>query len=174
MMQLAKSIVYWPGIDANIEDFVYRCPACPATKPNNKREPLLPCDIPDAPWEKLGADFFTCDGQKYLLIIDYFSKYLYVPRMTSTNSETTINKFKEIFSIEGAPKTLITDNGPPFNSAEFKQFCQQWNFEHITSTPNYPQLAGQAEHAVQTVKQRLETSSFGTEIYTNQGPSHSS
>ncbi|MCG8623128.1 MAG: hypothetical protein MJE68_14180, partial [Proteobacteria bacterium] len=55
----------------------------------------------------------------------------------------------------GAPQTLITDNGPPFNSSEFKRFCQEWNLEHHTSSPNYPQSDGQAERMVQTVKQRM-------------------
>ena len=36
MSQLAKNTVYWPGIDADIEDFVNRCQACLETKPNNK------------------------------------------------------------------------------------------------------------------------------------------
>ena len=62
---------------------------------------------------------------------------------------------RHIFSIEGAPQTLITDNGPPFNSGAFQQFCQQWNLKHWTSSPNYPHSDGQAERAVQTVKQRL-------------------
>ena len=97
-------------------------------------------------------------GQKHLLIVDYFSKYLYVPRMTSTNSEATINKFKEIFSIEGALIHLITDNGPPFNSAELAYSAYSgifWNFKHMTSSPNYPQSDGQTECAVQTVRQRM-------------------
>ena len=44
---------------------------------------------------------------------------------------------------------------PPFNSGEFKQFCQQWNLDHITSSPNHPQSDGQAERTVQTVKQKM-------------------
>ena len=42
MSQIAKNTIYWPGIDADIEDFVNRCPTHLVTKPNNKQEPLLP------------------------------------------------------------------------------------------------------------------------------------
>ena len=72
MQQIAKTTVYWPGINA--DNFVNRCHACLVTKPNNTREPLLSHEVPDGPWEKIGADFFEFEGKKHLLIIDYFSK----------------------------------------------------------------------------------------------------
>ena len=153
MQQMAKTTVYWPGIDADIEDWVQRCSACLATKPNQKREPLLPHKVPDGPWQKIGADFFDFDGKKFLLVIDYFSKFLFVEKVTTTSAQSTIHKLYTIFATEGAPQKLITDNGPPFNSSEFRRFCQEWNLEHHTSSPNYPQSDGQAERAVQTVKQ---------------------
>ena len=141
MSQIAKNTVYWPGIDADIEDFVNRCPAYLVTKPNNKREPLLPHTVPDGPWQKVGADYFDFDGMKFLLVIDYFSKFMYVEEMQTSTAKSTINKLKTIFSIEGSPHTFFSDNAV-FNSAEFQQFSHEWNFEHITSSPNYPQYNG--------------------------------
>ena len=47
MSRIAKNTVYWPGIDADIEDFVNRCSTCLITKPNNKRKPFLPHAVPD-------------------------------------------------------------------------------------------------------------------------------
>ena len=115
---------------------------------------MVPHKIPDGPWKKLGVDYFDFDGKKFLLIIDYFSKFMYVEEMQTSTAKATVNKLKQIFSIEGSPHILISDN-TIFNSAEFQQFSQQWNFEHITSSPNYPQSYGQAEQAVQTLKQRM-------------------
>ena len=99
-------------------------------------------------------DYFDFDGKKFLLLIDYFSKFMYVEEMRTSTAKATINKLKKIFSIEGSPEVLISDNAV-FNSAEFQTFSQEWNFEHITSSPNYPQSNGQAERAVQTMKQRM-------------------
>ena len=90
-----------------------------------------------------------------MLVIDYFSKFIFVEKVSTTTAKSTINKFSNIFATEGAPQQLMTDNGPPFNSSEFSRFCQEWNLEHCTSSPNYPQSDGQAERAVQTVKQRM-------------------
>ena len=114
------------------------------TKPNNKQEPLLPHTVPDGPWQKVGADYFDFDGTKYLLLIDYFSKFNYVEEMHTTTAKSTIKKLKTIFSIEGSPNIFFSDNAV-FNSAEFQQFSQDWNFKCITSSPNYPQSNGQAE-----------------------------
>lgn len=59
---------------------------------------------------------------------------------------------KSIFSRHGIPYVLITDNGPPFNSKEFQQFCKNWEIEHKTSSPYLPRSNGLAERSVQTIK----------------------
>ena len=104
----------------------------------------MPHTVPDGPWQKIGMDYFDFDGKKFLLVIDYFSKFMYVEEMRTSTAKATVNKLKQIFSIEGSPHIVISDNAV-FNSAEFQQFSQKWNFEHITSSPNYPQSNGQAE-----------------------------
>ena len=57
-----------------------------------------------------------------------------------------------MFSRYGVPDQVISDNGPQFVSSEFTTFAQQWGFEHVTSSPKYPQLNGKDENAVKTVK----------------------
>ena len=155
MTQNAKIAVYWPGINADIEDYCNRCMACLATKPNNAREPMKPHEMPHTPWEKIAADFCDANGKKFLVIVDYFSKFPFVFEMTKTTAQSTINKFKQLFHIQHSPAQLITDNGPPFNSAEFAKFCQDWNIEHITSSPHTSWSNGQAESFVKKVKQMM-------------------
>lgn len=50
----------------------------------------------------------------------------------------------------------MTDNGPQFASKEFEAFASQYCFDHITSSPRYPQSNGLIEHMVQTVKQCMK------------------
>jgi hypothetical protein len=60
-----------------------------------------------------------------------------------------------IFSEHGIPQTLFSDNGPCYASQEFKNFSNEWEFNHTTSSPVYPQSNGFAERMVQTVKDRM-------------------
>ena len=47
----------------------------------------------------------------------------------------------------------MSDNGLQFASAEFASFARKWGFEHITSSPPYPQCNGKAKNVVKTIKQ---------------------
>ncbi|XP_031549328.1 uncharacterized protein K02A2.6-like [Actinia tenebrosa] len=59
---------------------------------------------------------------------------------------------KQIFSEQGVPKIVRSDNGPHYSSASFHEFAKEYGFEHITSSPHYPQSNGFIENQVKTVK----------------------
>lgn len=120
------------------------------------KEPLIPIQIPSLPWEKVGSDIFEYRKQYFLIVVDYFSNFIEVTKLKNLTSSVLIESVKAIFSRHGIPKILISDNGPQYTSGEFKKFTKQWGFEHITSSPNYPQSNGKSERAVQTVKNLLK------------------
>ena len=51
----------------------------------------------------------------------------------------------KIFATHGVPRRLESDNGPPFNSAEFANFVAEQGFEHYKITPLHPRANGDAE-----------------------------
>ncbi|XP_028416059.1 uncharacterized protein LOC114539643 [Dendronephthya gigantea] len=60
----------------------------------------------------------------------------------------------------------MSDNGPQYISEEFKQFSQQWKFQHITSSPIYPQSNGKVEAAVKSAKTIMKKAKkAGTDPY---------
>ena len=68
------------------------------------------------------------------------------------NSSQPILQLKRVFSRHRSPDILFTDNGPQFDSREFTAFSTDWQFQHFTSSPRYPQANGEVERAVRTMK----------------------
>ena len=81
----AKESVWWIGISRDIEAMIKNCDIC-AKMQNDKREPMISTPFPERCWAKLGADLFHWKGSNYLLVIDYFSRYIEISRLTSTSS----------------------------------------------------------------------------------------
>ena len=149
----ARQHMFWPGIEADIKDYTRRCQVC-IKRSRPAREPLQPHEIPDGPWQKLGMDFFDLKGKCYILICDYFSKF---PFMFSckTSWASLKDRLIDLFSNEGFPKEIISDNGSPFNSQEFADYLSSHGVKHTTSSPHYPQSNGFIERHIQTVKNLL-------------------
>nr|XP_047138956.1 uncharacterized protein K02A2.6-like [Hydra vulgaris] len=72
--------------------------------------------------------------------------------LPNTGSANVIQASKESFSRNGIPEELVSDNGTQYSSKVFRQFSQQWQFKHITSSPHYAQSNGLAEATVKSVK----------------------
>ena len=149
--QRARRSVWWPRISTEIQEMVQDCRVC---KVNSKTptEPLLPSSLPERAWERLGADLFEFQKSHYLLLVDYFSRWIEVRKLCSLQSRDTIEAIKSIFSTHGICEVVISDNGPQFASEEFLKFTEEYGFTHVTSSPRYPKANGEAERAVGTVK----------------------
>ena len=106
-------------------------------------------------WQRVATDLFMWKNTTYLLLVDYYSRYIEISSLSSTTSKAVIQRMKIIFGRHGIPECLMSDNGPQFSSHKFQQFSKEYKFDHKTSSPNYPQANGEAERAVQTVKTLL-------------------
>ena len=70
-------------------------------------------------------------------------------------SSTVVGILKELFSEQGIPERVMSDNGPQFVSEAFKTFAKLYEFSHVTSSPHYPKSNGFIERTVQTVMSAL-------------------
>ncbi|KAI5717552.1 hypothetical protein M8J77_007836 [Diaphorina citri] len=52
--QLVRGSIYWPGMNEDISNFIENCPVCLKYAKSNCKQPILPHNIPDLPWQKLG------------------------------------------------------------------------------------------------------------------------
>ena len=156
MQRESQRCTVWPGMSKQVEDFVLKCAVCNTFKKSNVKEPLLCHDIPDRSWAKLGVDHFDFDQSQYLLCVDYCSKYPEIAKLPQMTSKHVIIALKSIFARHGIPDEVMSDNGPQFTSEEFRQFAEEWEFKHTTSSPGFPQSNGQSERAIQTIKNLLK------------------
>lgn len=151
----AREVMFWPRINKEISDLVSLCQTCLKYRPRNPSEPLMPHPVPQRPYQKVGADLFTCNNKDFLIVTDYYSLYPEVCGLSSTSAENVITCMKSIFSRHGIPTEVFTDNGPQFSCASFKTFSDAWDFVHTTSSPHFPQSNGLAEKSVGIVKKLM-------------------
>ena len=90
-----------------------------------------------------------------MVTVDYMSNFWEVDRLDSLTSQSIIQKLKPHFARYGIPDTVMSDNGPQFVSGEFSRFSQNWGFDHVTSSPGYPQSNGKVDNAVKTTKRLM-------------------
>ena len=151
----AKETVYWPGLNDQLEKLVLNCELCLKYSHSKcKHEPSL-ClgqEVPLYPWTKLATDIFHFEGASYLLVVGYTSSFPVVCKLTSMTGQHITAQCKLIFSEYGWPETLISDNGPCYTSEVFTNLMREYNVNHITSSPYYPQSNGLAEKYVQLIK----------------------
>ena len=153
-MQLrVREAVFWPGIISDLLQAAQGCEVCQTFSRSQQCETLLPREVPQGHWEKLGIYFFEFQSTTYLLIADYYRRFPVIRKIRSTNTSATTEILMQVFSEYGVPQTVMTDNGPPFSLKEFAAFANQYRFDHIMSSPCYPQGNGFIKHMVQTVKQ---------------------
>ena len=153
----ALQSVWWPGLSKQLEYLVSTCVECCRHKQQNA-EPLQPAVFPQLPWQKVASDLFVWKNSHYLLVIDYFSRYIEISKLSSETTGSVIKHMSSIFARHGIPQQVVSDNGPQYSSREFSKFAKEYGFEHSTSSPQYPQANGEAERAVRTVKALLNKS----------------
>ena len=152
-LRRARECIYWPGMSAEIKQYISACEICreldTTSQPN---ESLMSHEVPSRPWERVGTDIFTLDGKEFLVTIDYYSNFWEVDRSPDTKVSTAILKLKSHFARYGIPDQVVSDNGPQFTSKEFATFSKTWGFEHLTNSPGNSKANGKAESGVKTAK----------------------
>lgn len=156
MKSLARSFVWWRGIDVDIENIARSCRSCALIRREEKPLKVHPWEFPKFPWQRLHLDYAGPFMNKYfLIVVDAHTKYLEVVPTDSMTSKVTINCLREIFARFGLPLTVVTDNGPSFKSEEFEFFLKNNGILDKCTSPYHPASNGLAERYVQTVKQGL-------------------
>ena len=157
--QLLRTKVWFPHIDVLVNQKVKNCLACQAVVNDAAREPLKMTELPNRPWEKIAVDFHgpLPSGHSLLVMIDEYSRFPVVEIVSSTSAKSTILAMTKTFATFGIPAVVKSDNGPPFQSAEFAYFAQEQGFRHHRVTPYWPEANGLVERFMKCLKKILQT-----------------
>ena len=109
----ARQSVWWRTINQDIEKKVINCPICTLHRIQHA-EPLIPTALPEYPWQKVATDLFQWKGMSYLLVVDYYSRFIEIAKLSGTSSGEVIHHLKSIFACYGIPEELVSDNGPQY------------------------------------------------------------
>ncbi|XP_050709686.1 uncharacterized protein K02A2.6-like [Eriocheir sinensis] len=154
---VARSYMWWPGVDKDIETYIKQCTSCAIHQNDPKPARFHPWEYPRYPWQRLHIDYAgPFLGHSYLIVVDAYSKWPEIIPMQSTTSSNTIRTLMQIFAVHGLPERIVSDNGPQFCSQEFKDFLTVNGIQHIQSAPYHPATNGEAERFVQTFKQHMK------------------
>lgn len=157
MKALARSFVWWPGLDASIEHTVRVCSVCQL----NQRKPPTsvphPWVAPKGPWERIHLDFCgPIFGHMWMVVIDAFSKWIEILRMSNTQTPAVIQELRTLFGRFGIPICMVSDNGPQLKSQEMENFTKKNGIKHIFIPSYHPASNGAAEGLVGNFKRGLK------------------
>ena len=107
-MQLrALEIVYWLGINKDILKCYQSCKTCIEYSKSQRKEPLQSHPTPEMPWHMVATDLFETKNSKYLLIVDYYSRFPMLHKLSSTTSRVLIQEMEAVFTELGVPSVIV-------------------------------------------------------------------
>lgn len=169
MKSIMRQRVWWPGMSGDIAKWVESCKTCCVNGRPERPTPMKRVFAPKTAWESIALDFngpyIKFGGILILVLVDYNSRFITARPVKSTRFECVIKVLNTIFDKEGYPKTIRTDNGPPFNSADFAEYCKHRDITLSFSTPFFPQQNGLAESCMKLVNKAMATATANNTNY---------
>ena len=143
-----SSAVWWPRNFRDIENYM----SCLSTDYYTLHRTTFIDKASQPSMGESSSGLVPLKWKSYLVVVDYFSRYVEVQSLRSTTSASVVTALKAIFACHGILSTFVSDSGPQFDSQEMKIFADCYGFDHVTSSPHYPQSNGLAERTVKTIK----------------------
>lgn len=133
-----KQSVYFPGMLGKVKAFIRNCEDCKFSKYERK-----PFKIPisrrvyERPFENVYIDVYVKETEKFLTVVDSFSKFAQIYKITHETADELIETLIEYFKTYGLPKLITCDQATGFHNAKFKKFLEDQNISlHFASCSN--------------------------------------
>lgn len=132
---------FWPKMKEQITKYINECNICGQSKydRNTIRQELHLVPPPTKPFEIIHLDLFTGETEKFLTIIDSFSKYAQAYHLRDGTEVSVIQALLTFCTHHGVPLTIVTDRGTEFTNQLFAEFTRLHKIQHhkiLAHTPN--------------------------------------
>ena len=119
MKLLARSYMWWPNLDQNIEDMVKSCKDCATQRSLPPVAPLHSWPWANQPMKRVHIDFAEIEGWQVLVIIDVHSKWIEAVPLQKATAATTVSALQFFLLISGYPKNWFRTMGPSLRHTSF-------------------------------------------------------
>ena len=155
-------LFYWPSLWRDVRKHCQACEVCQRhNKGKPRRSPMCEREVLTVPSERVCVDLVGPlpkgkGGVEYILTyIDVATRWPEAVPLRSTTAQVVIRALTEIFSRNGFPGVLVSDNGPQFISKTFKSFCEKNGINHVRTAIYSPESNGIVERFHGSLKSML-------------------
>lgn len=158
---------FFHGMREKVEQFVRNCIECMAFSNKRITEPIHSHKVPKRCWESVAVDLFgpMPSNEHVVVVQDMASRFPAAKLVSTTNSKHVLPALGEIYNNYGNPNIQLSDNGPPFNSADMERFAEKRNIQLQKIPPLHPE----ANPAETFMKPLGKTMKIAHETKTNKG-----
>jgi len=152
MCGLISPYFYWPTLSRDCQQYIKQYDVCQRvdkSKPPNS--PMQLREVVTVPFERVAVDIVgpfpnARGGFRYLLTcIDLATRWPEAIPLRTTTSKSVITHLTSIFTQNGFPKAIVSDNGPQFVGKTFSRCLRDNGITHVKSSPYHPQGNGVVE-----------------------------
>ena len=120
----AREFVFWVNINNDLKEMVEKCDICQSQQNSTPIVQKYISEVPPHPWHTLGSDLFYFQRIDFLVVVDYFSKYLIVRKIPSSTSSAIIKELGMIFSEFGKHRSSEVTMDPATRAKNSESSCR--------------------------------------------------
>jgi transposase InsO family protein len=162
-VEIVSRNFYWPGMEAQVRQYVHECDSCQRNKPSrHRRNGLLhPLELPSLPWSSISMDFITdlpeSEGcQTIWVVVDRFTRMAHFVGLKEKTAAAVARQFvNHIWKPHGLPDDIVSDRDTAFTSKFWKEVMNFLGIKQRMSTAFHPQTDGQTERVNQVLEAYL-------------------
>lgn len=142
---------FWKGMSNDIKNFINNCQTCKIQKYNRNpiKQPLQLTPTFNRPFHTVHMDIFQINGNKYLTLIDAFSKFAQAYQLRSSNLLDITDRLFYFITTYTTPNIIVADN--EFNKQPLINFLQLHKIQLHATTPYHHQSNSPVERLHSTL-----------------------